>query len=104
MSKTFTYTADGKMYCVDDRDICMYDSIDFEYEVDDDKLLDDIVDLLYNEYFEDKLFASEEKCKQFKKAFGNLISDFDFLDDLVDKYEDTIKDMHEEEALNSCDY
>lgn len=90
--KTFTYTKiTGHYYCQYSDD-WEEDGIEFDYEVEDDRLLDVVVDLLYYEQFEGKV--TKEELREF-------IEEFDLLDKIADGYEDELKDIFEKEAFES---
>lgn len=90
--KKFTYTKiTGHYYCPYS-DEWEEDGIEFNYDVEDDKLLDVVVDLLYYERFEGKV--TKEELKDF-------IEEFDLLDKIADGYEDELKDIFEKEAFEN---
>ena len=94
MSKKFTYTKfTGHYYCQHSDD-WEKDGVDFDYEVDNDKLLPEVVDLVFNDYFGD--------CKDketVKTALRNLIEEHDLVETLADNYEDTLKEIFEDSAM-----
>lgn len=90
--KKFTYTKiTGHYYC-QYSDEWEEDGIEFDYEVEDDRLLDVVVDLLYYEQFEGKVT---------KEELRNFIEEFDLLDKIADGYESELKEMFEKEAFDS---
>ena len=106
MSKTFTYTKITGRYYLDYTDEWEEDGVDFEYEVDDDELLPEIVDLVFDDYFgDDKVVCdSEERTKDVKKRLKRLIEESDLIDIFADQYEDTLKEIFQDEAIDAyCD-
>ena len=90
--KKFTYTKiTGHYYC-QYSDEWEEDGIEFDYEVEEDELLNVVVDLLYYEYFEGKI--QKEELKTF-------IEEFDLLDKIADGYEEQLKEIFEKEAFES---
>ena len=90
--KTFTYTKiTGHYYC-QYSDEWEEDGVEFDYEVEDDRLLDVVVDLLYYEQFEGKVT---------KEELIEFIEEFDLLDKIADGYEEQLKDIFEKEAFDS---
>lgn len=101
MSKTFRYTKiTGHYYC-QYSDEWEEDGVEFDYEVDDDQLLPEIVDLLFEDYFgDDKLICdSEERTKEVKERLARLIEESDLIGTFADQYEDSLKDIFQNEAL-----
>ena len=102
MSKTFRYTKfTGYHYC-QYSDEWEEDGVDFDYEVDDDKLLPKIVNLLFEDYFgDDKVICdSEERTKEVKERLTRLIDESDLVEEFADQYEDTLKEIFQDEALD----
>ena len=90
--KKFTYTKiTGHYYC-QYSDEWEEDGFDFDYVVEDDRLLDVVVDLLYYEQFEGKVT---------KEELIEFIEEFDLLDKIADGYEEQLKDIFEKEAFDS---
>ena len=103
MSKTFTYTKPtGHYYCQYSDDWEEY-GVDFEYKVEDKELLDEIVPMIIDEYFgeEKDFYADENLWNSIKQKMKDLIYDNDLLDGLVERYEDTLKDIFYDEAIKS---
>lgn len=101
MSRSFTYTkVTGYRYCLYSDD-WEQDGIDFNYEVSDSKLLKAIVNMIYDEYFEPcKLFSKQEDFEKIMKdQIRTLIEQEDILDILVENYEESLKEIFEQEAL-----
>lgn len=94
MSKTFRYEkVDGSSYD-ERRDKTEYYGREIEYEVDNKDLLDAVIELIIEDYF---------NGKDVRQALKYLIKDIDLLDVLVECYEDSLKEVFEQEALDSCD-
>ena len=76
-------------------------SDDFEYEVDSIDLRNALSEIIFNEYF--KKFKD---LNSYKKLILNAISRFIFdreiEEELIEQYEDELKDYFEEEAMNDC--
>ena len=90
--RTFTYTKiTGHYYCIAS-DEWEEDGIEFDYEVEDDRLLDVVVDLLYYEQFEGKV--EKEELKDF-------IEEFDLLDKIAEGYVDQLKEIFRKEAFEN---
>ena len=96
MSKTFTYTKVLTRAYDSKRDDYEEYGCEFDYEVDNEDLLDAVVDLLIEEYFE-----SIDVTNNVRQKLRCMITDFDMLDEFADAYEDSLKEMFEEEALES---
>ena len=103
MSKTFTYTKTTGHYYCQYSDDWEQDGVDFEYKVEDKDLLDEIVPMVIDEYFgEEKDFYADEKLwNSIKQKMKDLIYDNDLLDGLVERYEDTLKDIFYDEAIKA---
>ena len=91
MSKTFTYTKIDTVVYDSKRDKYEEYGYEFEYEVSDDDLLDQVVEFLKEDF-------SNSDVKQTLKC---LIKTLDLLDVFVECYEDSLKDAFEQEALDS---
>ena len=101
MSKTFKYTKfTGHYYC-QYSDEWEEDGIEFDYEVEDDELLPEIVDLVFEEYFGDDkaICESEERTNDVKERLMLLIEENDLIGAFADEYEETLKDIFEKEAM-----
>ena len=102
MSKTFTYfKKTGEIYGRDgewDGD----EGLDFEYEVEDEDLLEGIAYCVFNEYFRNKSELSLEVgfCSAVKQGIYEFLKDFDDTKFLEDKYEDELKEYFEDKALD----
>lgn len=103
MSKTFTYTKfTGHYYC-QYSDEWEEDGVEFDYEVDDEDLLPAIVDLLVDDYFMDDngVMRNEELRKAVKERLSKLIEENDLVEPLADQYEDTLKEIFQDKAMDS---
>ena len=77
----------------------------FEYEVDEENLQEAIVDLLFDVYFDKETtdtFSVSQKVA-IKEALKNLTDDNGNWEELYNDFEDDLKSMFEEEALDSLD-
>lgn len=92
MSKKFRYTKFTKYHYCEFSDEWEEDGVEFDYDVEDDRLLDVVVDLLYYEQFEGKVT---------KEELIEFIEEFDLLDKIADGYEEQLKDIFEKEAFDS---
>lgn len=89
--RTFTYTKiTGHYYC-QYSDEWEEDGVDFDYDVDDDRLMEAVVHILFRDYF------SETDVEYLK----DFILDNDLLDKLVDNYYEEIKEYFREEAFEN---
>lgn len=101
MSKTFRYTKITGQYYLDYTDEWEEDGIEFDYEVEDEELLSEIVDLVFEDYFaDDKVVCnSEEKTKAVKENLRRLFEENDLIGVISEQYESTIKEIFEKEAM-----
>lgn len=102
MSKTFRYTKfTGHYYC-QYSDEWEEDGVEFDYEVEDRDLLPVIVDLVFEDYFEsNELYCDNEAVvKTIKENLAKMISESDLIGTFADQYEDTLKDIFQDEALD----
>ena len=95
MSKMFTYTKVYAEYYDRKRDKTEYYGHEFEYEVDDAELIEAVISFIIEDYFEGKA------TKNLELGLKYFIKDFGLLDELVEGYEDGLKDIFEQEALDS---
>lgn len=65
---------------------------DFDFNVSDSDVLDEIVYLIDRDYFDGK--SDVKKLRAF-------LSDFDLLDQVFEEYEEELKDIFEEDAMAS---
>lgn len=101
MSKKFKYTKiTGHYFCIAS-DEWEEDGVEFDYEVEDKDLLPEIVNLLFDDYFGDdkEICDSEERTKEVKERLTRLIYESDLIGTFADQYEDILKEIFEEEAL-----
>lgn len=76
------------------------DGIEFEYEVEDCKLLPEIVELVFQEYFTDLDFIcdSTEKRQIIRDKLSKIIEEGHLIGVLADKYETHLTELFEQEA------
>ena len=99
MSKTFEYFKKTGEIRGRDGEWDGDEGFEFEYEVEDEKLLEAVVDLVYEDYFMKTELA--DRCEYVfavKKGIKKLINDYDNLDEYVEEYDDELKDYFEAEA------
>ena len=79
------------------------DGVEFDYEVEDEDLLPVIVDLIFNAYFgDDKLVMKDKEFeKLLKQKLSTLIEENDMIGMLADNYEDELKEVFYNEAMES---
>jgi signal-transduction protein with cAMP-binding, CBS, and nucleotidyltransferase domain len=102
MSKKFTYTkTTGHYFCMASDQWEEY-KVDFEYEIEDYRLLPEIVDLLFADYFFDneEICESDELTNDIKEKLKEIIDTNNLVDIFAKQYEDTLKEIFEEEAMN----
>lgn len=97
MSKTFTYTKICEGVYNEGRDDYEEYGFEFDYEVCNEDLLPEIVNLLIEDYF------GTGGGERLKHTLRCMINDLDLLDVLADCYEDSLKEIFEQEALDSYD-
>lgn len=102
MSKTFTYEVEKARHYVEKVDEYFCDCDQFDYEVEDDDLLDAVVDFVWADYYKNKseLSLTVNFEYEVKKGLKKLIRDIDSLDYLASQYEDELKEYFEDEALD----
>lgn len=102
MSKTFRYTRiDSRCYdCYKDR--YEEDGVDFDYEVENSELLPVLVDLMFDDYFgEDSVVCENEELKKsVKEKLSKLIDEQDMTSMLADNYEDSLKEIFRDDAMD----
>lgn len=91
MSKTFKYTKIISSYYLDYTDEWEEDGIEFDYEVDDYDLMNEIMPIIMREYFEGQ-DGFEEQIREFI-VHNNLVGFF------ADKYETALHDIFKKEAM-----
>ena len=102
MSKTFRYTKfTGHYYCQYSEE-WEQDGVEFDYEVEDDELLPIIVNFLFGDYFEgDKNYCSNEKAvKAIKENLKRMVEESELIEVFADQYEETLKEIFEQEAMD----
>jgi hypothetical protein len=102
MGKTFRYTKiTGQYYCAYS-DEYEQDGVEFDYEVENEQLLPVLVELMFEEYFgEDSVVcADEELAKGVKEKLSKLIDEQDMVGMLADSYEDALKEIFYDEAMD----
>ena len=91
MEKTFYY--------VDE-----YQEKEFEYTVYENKLLDAVVDLVFEDYFTKSiLYGNCDYGKAVRKGIEDFITTYDLLEQLVEDYEYELKEYFEEDAFEEYD-
>lgn len=99
MSKTFKYYVTTKSEYSPEIDETVEETEDFEYEVDDEELLDAVTDFIYDDYFSNTDIADNcEYVFAVKKGIKKLINDYDNLDEYVEEYDSELKNYFEAEA------
>lgn len=93
MAYTFKYTKITGQYYLSYSDELEYDGVDFEYEVEDDKLLPVLVDIIYADYF-------DSFGERLKESIANFIKDADLIDTIADYYQDALKEYFESDAMD----
>jgi hypothetical protein len=92
MSKTFKYTKITSRYYLDYTDEWEEDGIEFDYEIDDYDLMNEIMPIIMREYFEGQ-DGLEEQIIEFI-VHNDLVGFF------ADKYETELHDIFEKEAMD----
>ena len=92
MDKKFTYIE----LCGEEQNVKF-----FNYKVSKEKLLDAVVDLVYDDYFwgESEVSLNEEFIKSVKQCLKDFINNNSFLGCLVNEYYEELKDYFEHEAF-----
>ena len=104
MSKTFTYTKIVKECYLENSDEFEYEGIDFDYEIEDSDLIDAVSFLVYQDYFNSGELSCEVRyVDKVNKGIRQFIEDNDLLEELVERYEDELKEYFEEDAMNYYD-
>ena len=101
MSKTFRYTKFTKYHYCEFSDEWEEDGVEFDYEVEDEHLLPEIVNLVFEDYLEsNELYCdNEEIVKAIKESLKRFIEESELIGVLADQYEDTLKEIFEDEAM-----
>lgn len=95
MSKKFRYTKFTGHYFCKYSDEWEEDGVEFDYEVDNDELLPEIVELIFKDYFSDEDYSE----KSVKEKIEEIITNSDLVDWFADLYEEELKDIFKKEAL-----
>jgi hypothetical protein len=102
MSKIFKYDRVIGEYYILASDEYEYESEEFSYEVSDEDLMEEVVNIIYAEYFKGYFKGDKEKAEQVKLGIKAMIKDNELLETLVENYEYDLKDIFENEALGLC--
>lgn len=102
MSKTFKYTKFAKYHYCEFSDEWEEDGVEFDYEVEDRDLLPVIVNLVFDDYFEsNELYCENEKiAHSIKENLSKMIEENDLIGTFADQYEETLKEIFKQEALD----
>lgn len=98
MSKTFRYTrVISRAY-----DNCEEDGVEFDYRVDNEELLPAIVNILFEDYYEGNRQISESKelTKSLKEGIRKMVNDNELIDTFADIYEDWLKEVFRNDAMD----
>lgn len=95
MSKKFRYTKFTKYHYCEFSDEWEEDGVEFDYEVEDEDLLPEIVDLVFEEYFSDRDYNED----LVKEKLQTIIYENDLIVTFADQYEERLKDIFEKEAM-----
>lgn len=98
MSKIFKYDRVIGEYYISASDEYEYESEEFIYEVSDEDLMEEVVNIIYAQYFK----GNKENAEQVKLGIKAMIKDNELLETLVENYEYDLKDIFENEALGLC--
>ena len=97
----FNYTIQvGPETYSEELDETFSDYTDFEYEVDDDDVEDELANILYDGYLK-KLKLDKDQAKLIKKEIKQFVSDYDLFDVLSEEYYDELKDNFTSEAMET---
>lgn len=95
MSKKFRYTKFTKYHYCEFSDEWEEDGVEFDYEVEDEDLLPEIVDLVFEEYFSDRDYNED----LVKEKLQTIIYENDLIVTFADQYEERLRDIFEKEAM-----
>lgn len=76
-------------------------SYDFDYEIEDERIDKALIEILVDYYFGDILVKYPELEKQFEKKVVDCMKELNARDRLVDAFEEELKEIFKEEALES---
>lgn len=101
MSKKFRYTKFTKHHYCEFSDEWEEDGVEFDYEVEDKDLLPVIVNLLFEDYFEgENIYCNNEAIVYaIKEKLAKMILESDLIGIFADQYEDTLKEIFLNEAM-----
>ena len=94
----FTYTRKKAAYYDNARDEYFYDEYDFDFRVDDDKVLNALADILIGE---SNIETNNSTLKRDLEMVKRIIKNSGTQETLEERYEDELKDYFEEEAIYS---
>ena len=102
MSKTFRYTRVMSRAYDSYRDSYEDDGVEFDYYVSNDELLPVIVNILFEDYFEKNKQIAENKelIKSVKASIKEMVMVNDLLDIFVEAYEDDLKEIFRDDAMD----
>ena len=101
MSIKFKYTKiTGHYFCMAS-DEWEEDGVEFDYEVEDKDLLPVIVNLVFEDYFEsNELYCDNEAVvKDIKENILTMIEENDLIEVFFERYEETLKEIFRDEAM-----
>lgn len=102
MSKTFRYTRVMSRTYDSYRDSYEDDGIEFDYEVSNDELLPVIVNILFEDYFEKnkQIAENRELVRAVKASIKEMVTVNDLVDIFVEAYEDDLKEIFRDDAMD----
>ena len=102
MSKTFRYTRVMSRAYDSYRDSYEDDGVEFDYYVSNEELLPVIVNILFEDYFEKNKQIAENKelIKSVKASIKEMVTVNDLLDIFVEAYEDDLKEIFRDDAMD----
>lgn len=105
MSKVFTYNKIINSVLLEGTDEYEEVAEEFEYEVQDNDLYEAVVDCIYSEFFKKTDLAYRvDYALAVKKGLLNFVKSCCDLEALVDDYEEELKEMFEELAIEEYNY
>ena len=102
MSKTFRYTRVMSRAYDSYRDNYEDDGIEFDYEVSNDELLPVIVNILFEDYFEKnkQIAENRELVRAIKASINEMVTVNDLVDIFVEAYEEDLKEIFRDDAMD----
>jgi hypothetical protein len=102
MSKTFRYTRINSRAYDSYRDSYEDDGVDFDYSVDNDEMLPVIANFLFEDYFENnpQIIENKELTKSIKEGIRQMIKENDLIDIFAETYEDWLKEIFRDDAMD----